>query len=503
MTRMKCPNCGRALQVPASRQAMHLLCPSCKHTFQSRPAEGIRLPVKSVAIALGAAGVLFLGFLLFHLGVDPAKPPTHGPPAPTGGPGTNPADTSANALPPAKPMSDGPMSPAELFAKASPAVVQILVRDDVHESVGQGSGFFVSPDGLLVTNYHLVKDAVYARVRMDNKATLFVQRIVATAPESDLALLKVAGRGEPLPHLPVAEGDPPRPGTKVLAIGSPQGYTNTLSEGLISGVRSGDGQAVRIQTTAPISQGSSGGPLLTLDGQVVGVTTYYVRDGQNLNFAIPASEVRQLVRDRRNPKPIAGSDTQVSRAAAQGVHEARLAIETGDLDDAYQILDRLRKTQKSDPAVWFWYGCVQSRRGKADEAVEAFRTTVALKPDFAKAQLMLGFSYAHVHRHAEAVAAYKKAIEIDPANAYAYLWLAHSCSALREYAAGIAACDKAIRLDPFGRIGSEAHRLRHALVAARASSQPHPRPRPGPRRQTSHQFDRSSPSSDRISASPP
>ena len=375
--------------------------------------------------------------------------------------------TLGEPLPPAKPLADAPMSPAALFAKASSAVVQVLVHDSARKFVGQGSGFFVSPDGLLITNYHVVKDAVHASIRMDNKATLYVQRIVATAPESDLALLQVARRGKPLPHLPVAEGDPPQVGTKVLAIGNPQGLTNTLSEGVISGVRKDSGRAVRIQTTAPISQGASGGPLLTLDGQVVGVTTYYVRDRQHANFAIPASQVRQLIRKANNSKRIAGSDRRVSQAAARGVHEARIPIERGNWDAAHQILDGLRTTQKRDPVVWFWYGYVQSRRGKTAGAIEGFRTAVTLKPDFTEAQLNLGISYAQVKRHAKAVAAYKKALKTDPDDAYAYLCLAHSCAGLRDYNAGIAACDQAIRLDPHGRTGGEAQRLRHAIVAAR------------------------------------
>ena len=457
MSKMKCPNCGRALQVPASQRAMHLLCPSCKHSFQGEPVEGIRLPIKGIAIAVGVAGILFLAFLVFHFGINTSDPPSKPPPV-------------------------GPMSPAEVFAKASPAVVKIFVYDNGRKTVGQGSGFFVSSDGLLITNYHVIKDAVHASVRMDNKATLYVQQIVATAPESDLALLKVVAREEPLPHLPVAEGDPPRPGTKVLAIGSPQGLTNTLSEGLISAVRRDEaGRAVRIQTTAPISQGSSGGPLLTLDGQVVGVTTYYVRKGQNLNFAIPASAIRQLVRDPKNPKRIAGSDTQISHAAAAGVHEARIAIERGDWDAAHQVLDRLRGTQKRDPVVWFWYGYVQTQRGKIAEAIQGFRAAVALKPDFPEALLNLGINYAKMERHTEAMAAYRKAIQIDPDNAYAQLCMALSCRALRDYVTGIAACDKAIDLDPLGRTGSQARGLRDELVAG-GLDRSRPRRRPGPRR---------------------
>ena len=193
------------------------------------------------------------------------------------------------------------MSPEQLFAVASPAVVRIFVRDQGGDTVGMGSGFLVSSDGLVVTNFHVVEGSRSAEILLANNAKFAVNAIAALNKEHDLALLKVDGRD--LPFLTMTDTKPLEVGATVYALGNPRGLTSTLSDGLISALRK-DGEAVvLIQTTAPISPGSSGGPLLGTDGQVVGVTTAYIEEGQNLNFAVPASYVRDLIESRSDPIP--------------------------------------------------------------------------------------------------------------------------------------------------------------------------------------------------------
>src|SRR5262249_43232002 len=112
----------------------------------------------------------------------------------------------------------------------------------------------------------------------------------------DIAIIKVGwwtGQSSAR-YLDLAEAEVPPIGTKVYAIGNPKGFANTLSDGLVSGHRSLDRIAM-IQTTAPISPGSSGGPLLGPDAKVVGVTTAIFKGGQNLNFAVPVSHVAKLL----------------------------------------------------------------------------------------------------------------------------------------------------------------------------------------------------------------
>jgi len=202
-------------------------------------------------------------------------------------------------------------SPEALFAQASPAVVRIVVYDDKGKEIGQGSGFFVKSDGTLVTNYHVVRGATFAEVLLSTNATYFVFNVLAWNEEADLAVLKV--NGTDLPYLRLAPLTvPPKVGARVYAIGNPLGLTNTLSEGLVSGVRKQGERIVAIQITAPISPGSSGGPLLDTGGEVIGVTTAYMKVGQNLNLAIPGKDVQTLLVK-------AETTTPVSLASAGGI----------------------------------------------------------------------------------------------------------------------------------------------------------------------------------------
>jgi len=192
-----------------------------------------------------------------------------------------------------EPAPRASLSPEEIFARGSPAVVQVLIQDRQSRTIGTGSGFLVSTNGLIATNYHVIRNADSARVVFSDDKTLPVVGVAATDEDADLAIIKVAYHFSVRP-LELAEIELPPIGAKVYAIGNPLGLSNTLSDGLVSGHRE-IGQIPIIQTTAPISPGSSGGPLLTADGKVVGVTSSQFKSGQNLNFAIPVSQILRLM----------------------------------------------------------------------------------------------------------------------------------------------------------------------------------------------------------------
>jgi S1-C subfamily serine protease len=182
-------------------------------------------------------------------------------------------------------------------------VVRIVVYGPDGDE-GLGTGFFVSEDGLTVTNFHVVKNARSAKAQDVNGAELTIVGIVATNPSADLAILQVNVRRSPYLELS-GEDDPPKVGTRVYAIGNPRGFTNTLSDGLISGIRQ-EPEACFLQTTAALSPGSSGGPLVTSSGEVVGVTTKGFIFSQNLNFAVASKHVKSLMKVRGAPEPLPG-----------------------------------------------------------------------------------------------------------------------------------------------------------------------------------------------------
>jgi len=175
----------------------------------------------------------------------------------------------------------------QIVARAKPAVVELDVETE--DGFHTGTGFFISPNGYLVTNAHVIAGALS---RSDIVATTnddthyFVQRIAYVDQDADIAIVKLnCGRVaylEPDLYDDVAEGQ------AVLVIGNPEGLQGTVSNGLVAAIRKDQN---RIQITAPISPGSSGSPVLNEDGHVIGVAVEIFKEGQNLNFCIPVEEV--------------------------------------------------------------------------------------------------------------------------------------------------------------------------------------------------------------------
>lgn len=170
---------------------------------------------------------------------------------------------------------------SELYQKSGPAVFTILATSD--QGLVQGSGFFISQDGIAISNYHVL-EGVYldqAEIRMEDGSQVRIKEILARNSVEDYIVFKVVLDHQDFPSLPLAPQEA-EIGEKVFAIGTPEGLEQTLSEGIISGYR--DSRTI-IQTTADIEPGSSGGPLLNMRGEVIGITTATLGEA-NLNFAV-------------------------------------------------------------------------------------------------------------------------------------------------------------------------------------------------------------------------
>jgi TonB family protein len=185
---------------------------------------------------------------------------------------------------------------ADIFKRVAPAVVLIGIQGP-GDSPAFGSGVVLTRDALIATNHHVVKDAKQIVILMSSEEVLSNVALVAEDPTHDLAILLAPGlvRNPPL----LADSTKVEVGDDVLAIGHPEGLTHTLSKGLVSALRDlGNGRRF-IQTTVPISLGSSGGPLLNMRGEVIGLTVGFLPEGQNLNFAIPSNDVRRLLNEAK------------------------------------------------------------------------------------------------------------------------------------------------------------------------------------------------------------
>jgi S1-C subfamily serine protease len=174
---------------------------------------------------------------------------------------------------------------------ANGAIVTVITATD-DKPIAQGTGFLVSADGVIVTNYHVIKEGNVAIVKFPDGAVLPVDGVLATDKVRDLAIIKI--HGKTFRTLTLGNSDKVQVGEEVVAIGNPFGLELTVSNGIVSGLRT-DESGKFLQTTAPISPGSSGGPLFNMLSEVVGINTMYLEGGENLNFAIPINDAKHLL----------------------------------------------------------------------------------------------------------------------------------------------------------------------------------------------------------------
>ena len=186
----------------------------------------------------------------------------------------------------------------EITRLYGPSIVYIEAYDMDYNVISTGSGFVIAEDGRIMTNYHVIAGCQDASVFMEDGSEYYVEYVTGLDIDRDIVVLKIDAVD--LPAVKVGDSDLVKTGQRVVAIGSPLGLFNTVSEGIISSnSRSIDGQRF-IQTDAAVSPGSSGGPLFNTRGEVIGVVTSTLNDGQNLNFAIPINEVRHIAESNDN-----------------------------------------------------------------------------------------------------------------------------------------------------------------------------------------------------------
>jgi hypothetical protein len=191
-----------------------------------------------------------------------------------------------------KPKANQPRSAREIIDASSPAIVRIEAGE-----AKVGTGFILDKDGLIATNLHVIEGESNVRVRLYKDSTEYKATVVAAVDKGhDLALIRITPK-KPLPTLRLGDSDTIAAGDKIYAIGNPLGvFDYSITDGLISQIRPLSDDLTILQISAAISQGSSGGPLFNQYGEVVGVTTAIITQGQAINLAVPANYLRPLMK---------------------------------------------------------------------------------------------------------------------------------------------------------------------------------------------------------------
>ena len=312
----------------------------------------------------------------------------------------------------------------DVVRRVKPAVVASATYDANGDALMTGSGFFIRP-GQVVTNLHVIRGAQRSEIRtLDGKGRVYtVAGIVAVDQEGDLAILSVNMPFERTRSSEVASALPDE-GEKIFVIGNPLKLEGSVSDGIVSAVREVPSIGKIIQITAPISHGNSGSPVFNMKGQIVGVVTVKVTNGQNINLAIASARVNGLVPGKlRSFAELSSKD--IGGDLGESPYRSGLdSLWLGNYDDAVGFFENAVNKNPKRVDAWVQVGYCKVKQGKTGEAIRAYRQALRLQPDSEDVHNKLGDAYYYAGNLREAIESYKEAARLRPNKAEAYYNLA-------------------------------------------------------------------------------
>lgn len=370
-------------------------------------------------------------------------------------------------------------TPEQIAEKALAATVYLEMKDKTGETLGFGSGFFVS-ENLVATNYHVIEGAATGTARLVentrnapkfnseslNKAyinrlnefkTYIIEGFTAIDKTNDLVLLEVTTYVKdsktfeifreilPIQPLLLEDSDDVKVGARVFVAGNPKGLEGTFSSGIISS-RRGRHAKERLQMTAPVSPGSSGGPVLNIKGEVIGISYMTIEGGQNLNFAIPSNYLKTLLVQSGTVKLLSENEQSISAETYFLRGDAMSELE--QYEEAIVAYDQAIRLKPDYVKAYNNRGFAKIMLRQYFAAIADFDQAIQLKPDFADAYTQRGNAKALLYQYSAAIADYDRAIQITPDDAFVYSFRGISKEALRQYFAAISDFDKVIQLKP-------------------------------------------------------
>lgn len=279
-----CLKCGRSMSVAPNAVAVKTSFAGSRPVSAEPVAHVRKLRLSSpVVLILSAGAVIALLCITYNFNQSKASLVGHAATLPA-------ASKAAPEPPPVK------LSPGDISTKYSDAVVVLENYNDQGQIASQGSGFICSPDGMVLTNYHVIRGASRMTARMHDQTIHEAEYVGGFDMQHDIAAIKIDGAS--LPSVRVGTSFGVKTGDHVVVLGAPLGLESTLSDGIISAIR--EAGTFRIfQTSAPISHGSSGGPIFDDYGNVIALAVAKMEAGENLNFIIPIDSAKPLLAQNR------------------------------------------------------------------------------------------------------------------------------------------------------------------------------------------------------------
>lgn len=314
----------------------------------------------------------------------------------------------------------------KLVKKIQPAVVTIITYDMDKKILSQGSGFFVDKRGYLITNYHVLKGAYTAEVKTSDGRKHPIKLVVAENKNVDLIKVLVDIPEESVQCLKVIKALPDV-AEYILVVGSPMGLEQTVSEGIVSAVREIPNMARVLQISASISPGSSGSPVINMKGKVIGVATFYLVKGQNLNFAVPGKYVLDLNRQKVG-KTISewtnGINKENLKASEELLRKGEIFVAIKEWKKAIHLFREATEKNLEYTAAWVSLAYCYWMLDENMKAIKVLKEAIRINPDEATLYNSLGISYERLGLYMEAIESFKQAIRIKPDYAAYYHHLA-------------------------------------------------------------------------------
>lgn len=309
--------------------------------------------------------------------------------------------------------SGSSLSIPELFKGLKLSVVTIQAKDTIGKTIMTGTGFFVGSREV-VTNAHVLKGASSASIKTFDGREFVIKAIIGDHDGIDLVRISVDCENN-CPSGLIISKTLPDVGERIFIVGSPLGLELTVSDGIVSAIRSRDGNSKVLQVSAAISQGSSGSPVFNIRGEVVGIASEQIIQGQNLNFAIPSEMIDRLAKISPQGLP------EWRRANTnKGSEKAKFAYQEGwnllekDRTQALEWFRASSKANSTDPYAYFGLGHCCWFLGHLNEAVNAYLTAISLRPDFADAYSELAMVYSRLKEPDKALEVMRRAVNLDP-----------------------------------------------------------------------------------------
>ena len=304
----------------------------------------------------------------------------------------------------------------ELVRRIKPSAVAIETFDSRGEKLTRGSGFFIETDRI-VTNRHVIEGAYRAEVHSSTGAVYPVRGVLAVDAEGDIALLKIDVPANQIRPLSLDKTSP-QEGESVVVIGNPLGLEGSVTNGIVSAVRDIPTFGRIIQITAPISSGSSGSPVVNMQGQVIGIATLQITGGQSVNFAIPSERISQLqVTTMSSLSDLVAASGRNKRAkAVQFFRDGLSFLSKDDCEKALPYFEKAVESDSNYAEAWAQSGFCNEKLGKHAEALEASKRAVSLRPS-SESYFNIGLASFYLKQYKEAAEAYRQSIKLDPYNA--------------------------------------------------------------------------------------